>query len=89
MSILAIYALILGLAILLPFYRVIKGPTVFDRMLGVGMIGSKTVILVCVVGFIFGRIDMFVDIAIAYAMLNFIGSIVVAKYLDVRGGGGA
>lgn len=77
-----VYALLLGVALLLPFYRVVKGPTVFDRMLGVGVIGTKTVILICLVGALFGRMDMFVDIALSYAMLNFIGALVVAKYLD-------
>jgi multicomponent Na+:H+ antiporter subunit F len=75
-------AFVLVVAILLPFYRVLRGPTVFDRMLGVGVVGTKTVILVCLVGFGFGRLEMFIDIAIAYAMLNFIGTVVVAKYLD-------
>lgn len=77
---------ILTIAILLPFYRVLQGPTVFDRMLGVGMIGTKTVMLICLVGYLYGRLDMFVDIAVAYAMLNFIGGVVVAKYLDRTGG---
>ena len=82
MNLVEIYTLILGVALLLPFWRVVKGPTVFDRMLGVGTLGTKTVMLVCLIGYHFGRIDMFVDIAVAYAMLNFIGSLVVAKYLD-------
>lgn len=82
MNLLELFTLILAIALLLPFWRVVKGPTVFDRMLGVGTLGTKTVMLVCLVGFHFGRIDMFVDIALAYAMLNFIGALVVAKYLD-------
>jgi multicomponent Na+:H+ antiporter subunit F len=77
----------LVVAMLLPFYRVVRGPTIFDRMIGVGVIGTSTVILLCLVGFIVGRVDMFVDIAIAYAMLNFTGGIVVAKYLDTSAGG--
>ena len=75
-------AIVLGVALLLPVYRVAMGPTVFDRMVGVGVIGNKTVILVCFGGWLFGRLDMFVDIALAYAMLNFLSAIVVAKYLD-------
>jgi multicomponent Na+:H+ antiporter subunit F len=82
MTLMGIYMMILGFALLLPFWRVMRGPTVFDRMLGVGVIGTKTVMLVCLVGYLFGRVDMFVDIALAYAMLNFIGAIVIAKYLD-------
>lgn len=78
-------SLIFVVALLLPFYRVVIGPTVFDRMMGVGVIGTKTVVLVCLVGFAYGRIDMFIDIAISYAMLNYIGTVVVAKYLDNSG----
>ena len=86
MSFFTIACLVLAFALLLPFYRVLRGPTVFDRMLGVSVIGTKTVILICLVGFIYDRVDMFVDIALAYAMLNFIGAVVVAKYLDTTGG---
>lgn len=82
MNLYTIMGLILAFALLLPFYRVLRGPTVFDRMLGVSVMGTKTVMLICLAGFMYGRIDMFVDIALAYAMLNFIGAIVVAKYLD-------
>ena len=73
-------------ALLLPFYRVVKGPTVFDRMVGVGVVGTKTVILLCLVGHAYDRLDMFLDIAIAYAMLNFLGAIIVSKYLEPESG---
>jgi len=78
-------AVVLGLALLASVYRVAVGPTVFDRMMAVGVIGNKTVILVCFGGYLFGRLDMFVDIALAYAMLNFLSAIVIAKYLDRSG----
>jgi multicomponent Na+:H+ antiporter subunit F len=74
--------LVFVVAVLLPFYRVVIGPTVFDRLMGVGVIGTKTVVLVCLAGFAYGRLDMFIDIAIAYAMLNYISTVVIAKYLD-------
>jgi multicomponent Na+:H+ antiporter subunit F len=67
--------------IIIPVYRMAKGPTVFDRILATGAIGTKTVLLILLFGFIFQRIDMFIDIALAYAVLNFIGSLVIAKYL--------
>ena len=73
-------AAILTLIIIIPFYRVIVGPTLFDRLLGVGAIGTKTLVLICLVGFVYGRIDMFIDITLAYAVLNFIGNIAIAKY---------
>ena len=72
-------------ALLLPFYRVIKGPTVFDRMVGVGVVGTKTVMLLCIVGHAYDRLDRFLDIAIAYGMLNFLGAIIVSKYLEPGG----
>ncbi len=68
--------------ILLPFYRVIRGPTVFDRLLAIGAMGAKTVGLVCMFGFLYGRFYMFADIALAYATLNFIAGIAVAKYFS-------
>ena len=79
-------ALILAIALLLPFARVIKGPTLFDRMAGLSVIGSKTIVLLALVGLHCGRLDMFVDIVIAYSMLNFVGTIAVARYLEIRGG---
>jgi multicomponent Na+:H+ antiporter subunit G len=57
------------------FYRVIVGPTSIDRVVAINMIGTKTAVLLIVIGQIFGRVDMFVDFALAYALLNFIGSI--------------
>ena len=81
-----IVTLTLALALLLPFARVIMGPTLFDRMAGLSVVGSKTIVLLALVGIEYGRLDMFVDIVIAYSMLNFVGTIAVARYLEVRGG---
>ena len=75
-------AIVLSVIITLPFYRVLKGPTIFDRLLGASAIGTKTLVLVCLIGFLYGRIEMFVDIALAYAILNFIGLIAVARYFQ-------
>lgn len=66
--------------VLIPFYRVATGPTLFDRLLAISAMGAKTIGLVCMFGFLYGRLDMFIDIALAYAILNFIGGIAVAKY---------
>ncbi len=67
----------------LPLYRLIKGPTVFDRMLGAGAIATKTMLLILIIGYVFDRIDMFIDITLAYAILNFIGTLAVAKYVGL------
>ena len=66
-------------------YRVVVGPTLFDRMLAASVIGTTNIGIIAVVGFIFERPDMFVDLAIAYALLNFIGTVAIARYLESQG----
>jgi len=68
--------------VVLMLYRVIKGPTIFDRLNGLGVIGSEVIILLILIGFIDKRADMFVDIAISYSLLGFVSLIVLAKYLS-------
>ena len=74
-------------------YRVLRGPTVFDRVLGLNGISTKAIILLIVIGTVYQgvepnstRIDMFVDISTGYALLNLVGSLAIAKYLEERGG---
>ena len=74
-------AILLTIIIAVPLIRVLKGPTVFDRLLAANAIATKTIVLICLIGFLFGRIDMFVDITLAYGILGFIGSLVIAKYV--------
>ncbi len=78
-------SLILGLLILLSLYRGVFGPTVFDRIIGVGFVGSKTLVILVLMGFIYKRVDMFVDISLAYSILIFIGTLVFAKYFQKKG----
>ena len=78
------YTIVLTVIIFIPLYRVVKGPTIFDRMLGAVAIGTKTMVLILAIGFIFNRFDMFVDITLAYAVLNFIGAIAIAKFLGAE-----
>ena len=76
---------------LLAFTRALLGPTVYDRILAVNMFGTKTVLLIAVVGFLTGRPD-FLDIALVYALINFIGTIAVLKFFrygDLGAGGEA
>ncbi len=63
-------------------YRIWVGPTEFDRILGVNMIGTKTAVLLVIIGSLFDRVEMFVDFAIAYSLLNFVGAIVISRYLN-------
>ncbi len=59
------------------------GPTVYDRVLAVNMFGTKTVLLLSVIAFFFGRPD-FLDLALAYALINFIGVLAVLKFFRGR-----
>ncbi|MBT3668161.1 MAG: pH regulation protein F [Opitutae bacterium] len=80
------FAIVMGSALFLLMipmvYRLWVGPTAFDRMLAVNVIGTKTAVLLVIIGTLFDRVDMFVDFAIAYALLNFVASIVVSRYLN-------
>lgn len=61
--------------------RALKADTVYDRILGVNMFGTKTVLFIATIGFLSGRPD-FLDIAIVYALINFIGMIAVLRFFE-------
>jgi multicomponent Na+:H+ antiporter subunit F len=75
-------ALFLSFLILASLIRVVFGPAIFNRIVAINVVGTKTVVLLVLIGMIHGRVDMFVDIALAYALLNFIGTLAAAKYLE-------
>lgn len=60
--------------------RALLGPTAFDRTLGVNMFGTATVLLIAVLGFLTGRPE-FLDLALVYALLSFVGTIAILKYV--------
>ena len=70
------------LSMVLALIRALLGPTVYDRVLALNMFGTKTVLLIAVLGFLGGRPD-FLDLAIVYALINFIGTIAVLKLFEV------
>ena len=76
---------ILTILILVYMYRVFQGPTVYDRILGLNGISTKAIILLTILGSLYERLEMFVDIALGYAMLNIIGGLAVGKYLEHKG----
>ena len=67
------------LLMILTLVRVIGGPTVLDRIVGVNMIGTKTTVILLLIGLIYENMSMFVDIALAYAFLNFIAPLGACK----------
>ena len=76
----------LGLCLLvfLVLHRVIFGPGVFNRIAAISAIGTKTLIILLALGYAYNRVDMFIDISMVYALLNFIGCIAAAKYLEME-----
>jgi multicomponent Na+:H+ antiporter subunit F len=76
----------LCLVMALSLYRAVFGPTVLDRLIGVNAIGSKTTVLLILIGLIYDRVDMFVDIALAYATLNFIAVLAASRYFQKKKG---
>ncbi|MBW1777406.1 MAG: pH regulation protein F [Deltaproteobacteria bacterium] len=76
----------LSLLMLLSLYRAVFGPTVLDRLIGVNAIGTKTTTLLILIGLLYHRVDMFVDIALAYALLNFIAVLAASRYFQKRKG---
>ena len=79
-------AFYLCLLMFLSLYRAVAGPTVLDRLIGANAIGSKTTSLLILIGLMYHRVEMFVDIALAYAMLNFITVLAASRYFQKRKG---
>lgn len=77
MFIAAAISLLITMAIALT--RLFIGPSLYDRIMAVNMFGTKMVLLIAVAGFLAGRPD-FLDIALAYALINFTGMIAILKY---------
>jgi multicomponent Na+:H+ antiporter subunit F len=67
----------------LALIRAVVGPSVYDRVLAVNMFGTKTTLLLSVVAFLYGRPD-FLDLALTYAMINFIGVLAVLEFFQSR-----
>ena len=63
----------------LALIRAMLGPTVFDRVLALNMFGTKTVLLICVAGFVTGRTD-FLDLALLYSLMNFVGMVALLRF---------
>ena len=76
-------AIFLIISMVMMLGRLLGGPTLYDRLLAVNSFGTKTILFLCVFCFIIGRPDG-VDIAMLYALMNFIATIAVLKYFNYR-----
>ncbi|MEE9396397.1 MAG: monovalent cation/H+ antiporter complex subunit F [Methylococcales bacterium] len=77
----AAFAVLLSMS--LAVIRALRGPTVFDIILAVNSIGTKTVLLIAIMGFLNGRPD-FLDLGLVYTMINFIGTIAVLRFIESK-----
>ena len=80
---LLIAAIVLIISMILVLLRLYFGPTLYDRVLASNVFGTQTVLFIFVVGFLSGRPD-FLDIALLYALINFVGTIAVLKFFRYR-----
>ncbi len=76
-----VVGLLIAFTIMLALYRAALGPGVFNRVVAVNVIGTKTIVLLVVIGYYFER-PYFFDISLLYALLNFIATLIFAKYLE-------
>ena len=79
MFIVASVAILITMALAL--VRAFLGPTVYDRVLAMNMFGTKTVLIIAAIGFLTERPD-FMDLALLYALINFIGTLAVLKFFE-------
>ncbi len=81
------FAVLLTIVILALVYlfRMVFGPTLFDRLLGLNGISNKAILILVLIGTLYERLDIFVDISVGYALLNLVGAVAVAKFLELKG----
>jgi len=77
--------LFLSVTIFICMFRAIKGPSAADRLIAVNVIGTKTIVLILIVSFLLNE-TYFVDVAIVYALISFLSSILIAKFIGNSGG---
>jgi multicomponent Na+:H+ antiporter subunit F len=80
-----IVAIVILIAIALGLVRAFRGPTLYDRVLAANMIGTLTVLMVAVLGFMTGRPE-FLDIALVYVLISFVSTIAVLRVVALRTG---
>ena len=82
-SMFAVAAIAVFISMIFVLIRLFAGPTLYDRVLAVNSFGTHTVLMIGIMGFLFGRPD-FLDIALLYALINFVGTIAILKYFRYR-----
>lgn len=78
-----VVSLAILITMVLALVRALRGPSVYDRVLAVNMFGTKTVLLLSVIAYLFGRPD-FLDLALAYALINLVGVLAVLEFIQKK-----
>ena len=82
----AVYLVVIILLTLLMLIRLFKGPGIYNRFAGVTVMSTNVILILILLGYVDGRTDMYIDIAVSYAILGFISSVILAKFLGGKGG---
>lgn len=71
----------LSITVIICSYRAIKGPRAADRLIAINVIGTKTVVLICILSFILKE-TYFIDVVLVYALISFVSSLVIARHIE-------
>jgi multicomponent Na+:H+ antiporter subunit F len=82
----AVYLVVIILLTLLMLIRLFRGPGIYNRFAGVTVMSTNVILILILLGYVDGRTDMYIDIAVSYAVLGFISSVILAKFLGGKGG---
>ncbi len=82
----AVYLVVIILLTLLMLIRLFRGPGIYNRFAGVTVMSTNVILVLVLLGYVDGRTDMYIDIAVSYAVLGFISSVILAKFLGGKGG---
>ncbi len=80
-----VVSLAILMTMVLALARALRGPTIYDRVLAVNLFGTKTALLLSVIAFLFNRPD-FLDLALAYALINLVGVLAVLQFTQMKSG---
>lgn len=80
-----IVSLVILITMVLALVRALRGPSLYDRVLAVNLFGTKTALLLSLIAFLFDRPD-FLDLALAYALINLVGVLAVLQFIQMNPG---
>jgi multicomponent Na+:H+ antiporter subunit F len=85
-SFLVVVTIVIAAMIAVGLFRVMAGPTVFDRLIALALVSVNGVVIIVVLGFVLDRPALFLDIALGYALLAFLLPVVLGRFFEGSGG---